>query len=829
MEISATVDRNPVVAGQRFGLTIEVKGSQDVAAPSLDNLGPFQAQYLGPTTRMSSVNGRVSSSISHRYSLVTDEVGEFKLGPFRVTVGGEAYQTNSVSLQVLARSKRASGASSAAGAGGELRLSVEPAKKILYVGERVSLVIKLWVGDVRVDDLQYPELEAEGFVIGDMPQPSQRDEVRNGRRYRVVEFAASLTALRTGRLPLGPVTMGLSVVENRRRGGDPFLGGFFGFSRRRPVELRAEPISLEVRPLPLAGRPATFSGAIGRFDFTLSAAPTELSAGDPITVRSEIRGVGNLSTLSPPRVPVGEGFRAYDPIVIEAESAPGRYVSEQVIIPRDPTITELPALSFGFFDPDAGSYRVITRGPIPLSVSAVPSDQRPQVLSAEPAAEPERALEDLGRDIVYIKDEPGGLLPRRGGLDGLAWFVVAALLPLCSFTALAFWLRRRDRLAADPRVRRFRRVGRETRRALAELARSGDPGDRAFYDRLTSVVNGYLCAKLDLPPGAVERQRVIERLSESAVPGELRGEIESLFDLLEAARYAPGSTAVDGHRAALEIAGRVVLRLERERGLAQRLGMAAVLLLLSAALALAAPVYADTAMTDLVGDPHTAFFQANTAYKEGRYRKAIDRYQDIADAGIKSGPLYFNLGNAYFKLGRCGHAILNYVRAERLIPRDPDLRANLAYAREFCGGEDHEEWWWQRLASSLARRATSFELAVVASVLWWMMWIVLAARLLLPGQRSLLARAATALALVFVVVASSLVYRLASFDLASLAVVTPAEGGSARYEPAQNGTEYFELKQGALVEITRERDGWLQIRRSDGRRGWVPEGLLGRV
>lgn len=57
------------------------------------------------------------------------------------------------------------------------------------------------------------------------------------------------------------------------------------------------------------------------------------------------------------------------------------------------------------------------------------------------------------------------------------------------------------------------------------------------------------------------------------------------------------------------------------------------------------------------------FFKANQAYKGGRFEEAIDGYGQLLDAGYRNGQLYYNLGNAHFRLNQVGRAILNYERA----------------------------------------------------------------------------------------------------------------------------------------------------------------------
>jgi len=74
------------------------------------------------------------------------------------------------------------------------------------------------------------------------------------------------------------------------------------------------------------------------------------------------------------------------------------------------------------------------------------------------------------------------------------------------------------------------------------------------------------------------------------------------------------------------------------------------------------------------------YFEANRAYKEDRYPEAIDGYLQLIGQGYVNGHLYYNLGNAYFRAGQIGRAILNYKRARLLIPRDADLNFNLHYA-----------------------------------------------------------------------------------------------------------------------------------------------------
>lgn len=82
-------------------------------------------------------------------------------------------------------------------------------------------------------------------------------------------------------------------------------------------------------------------------------------------------------------------------------------------------------------------------------------------------------------------------------------------------------------------------------------------------------------------------------------------------------------------------------------------------------------------------DADSLFSHANHNYENQDYSQALDGYLNLINQGYSSAPLYFNIGNCYFKEGKLGYAILYYLRAKRLNPNDDDINANLAFARQF--------------------------------------------------------------------------------------------------------------------------------------------------
>jgi hypothetical protein len=445
----------------------------------------------------------------------------------------------------------------------------------VYLHERVPLDVTLYVGAIRVADLQYPTLAADGVSVDKFPEPSQHQQVIDGETYQVVHFQTTVVPLRSGALTLGPANLQLNVLSRRRNSlfNDPFFQNFFQddpFStERRPMQLHSDPIVMTVLPLPEEGKPAGFSGAVGRFTLQVSAAPTEVTAGDPITLRMMLNGSGNVGEAEPPQLVNTNGFRTYETHPGKSESGgPGSTTIaksfEQVLIPNDAHVRAVPAVVFSYFDPQTRRYETARTDPIALVVRPPQNPARQEVFAAGTPGQHVAPEEKLGHDIVYIKDDPGGLSPRADHWYGSPFFWLWQPVPLLLFVAAVWYDRRRQRLSGDVRYARFSRAGRQAHRGLATAEKALANGESAaFYDAVSRTMQEYLSAKLDLPPGAIDADAVASR----GVPADSVQHIAEVFATCEQIRFAPSSSDGD-MRGVLALARQIVRRLERQRGLA---------------------------------------------------------------------------------------------------------------------------------------------------------------------------------------------------------------------------------------------------------------------
>jgi hypothetical protein len=559
VSVRATLDTQQAQVGQPVTLSIEVQGAQNVESPTLTGLEDFDAQYIGPSTQVSIINGQMRSSATHRYALTPRREGRFNLGPFTVKFDDQEYRTQPLQLNVGKAPPIPQAPAAGQGEGSQqVRLVATVPKTEVYLHEVLPLDVTLYVGNIQVADVQYPTVTAEGMSLDQFGRPRQFGQMIEGRRWDAVQFHTTIIPLQEGARSLGPVILRLNLVERGRQGGtfNDTLFNAFG-ARRRSAEVHAEPVQLTVLPLPQEGKPPSFSGAVGNFNMQVSASPTEVTAGDPITVKIVIRGEGNLADARPPAPISVEGFKAYDAQVTQPEGDALR-VFEQVLVPNEATVTSIPPVRFAYFDPAERTYKTIESAPIALAVRPAQPGQETRILAAE--GERRVTREELGRDIVYIKDDLGALRPRSspwyGGWLFLLWQPIPALL----FIAAIFYDRRRQRLTGDVRYARFTQARRNARRGLAlaeEALKHADPG--AFYDQLSRTVQSYLSDKLGLPPGAIYTATA----GDWGITHEIAQRLRHLFEACEQVRFAP--TSADGDmRGVLSAAEDIIKRLEKE-------------------------------------------------------------------------------------------------------------------------------------------------------------------------------------------------------------------------------------------------------------------------
>jgi tetratricopeptide (TPR) repeat protein len=211
-----------------------------------------------------------------------------------------------------------------------------------------------------------------------------------------------------------------------------------------------------------------------------------------------------------------------------------------------------------------------------------------------------------------------------------------------------------------------------------------------------------------------------------------------------------------------------------------------------------------------------SFDDANKLYYEGKFSEAANAYEKLAQTSPPSPALYFNLGNALFKGGQVGRAISAYHQAERFNPRDPDVRANLQFARNQTQGPTLTPQPWQR---SLAKLSLN-EWTLLASGSVWIWLLLIAARQWRPSWNRNLRGLVIGWSVVCAIFCGCLAVVFHEARSIQSAVVIAPEA-IARHGPLDESMNAFTLHDGAEVRVLDRKDDWLLVTTDPRRTGWL--------
>ena len=211
-----------------------------------------------------------------------------------------------------------------------------------------------------------------------------------------------------------------------------------------------------------------------------------------------------------------------------------------------------------------------------------------------------------------------------------------------------------------------------------------------------------------------------------------------------------------------------------------------------------------------------AFEAANRLYEENKFADAAAAYQKLAQTGEVSAALYFNLGNAWFKSGQIGRAVAAYRAAEQLAPRDPDIRANLQFARNQTSGPSLAPRPWLRWLP----RLTLNEWTLLAAAAFWVLLLLLIAMQWRPPWRPNLRGPALVLVCLTSLAAAGLGLTWHRTRSVRTAVVITHDM-AIRHGPLDESQTAFTVHDGAELLVLDQKDEWLKVTTDPARTGWV--------
>ena len=350
-QISATIDKNPVVVNESFILKITV--DDDVDTNALDTSALLKDFVVGRTSvnsQTSMVNFKTTRTTTWNTLLISKKAGDFTIPPLRI----EGIQSKAIQVKVLAEKDPRADQQK------DLFITSEVSTREVYVQQQLTLTVKLHFStELKRGSLTEPTLE--GASITQIGKDKEEDTIINGRRYRVIERTYAISPKNSGEFVLkSPVFSGEILLPSTRR------NNMFSFSETKPVSVIGDEIPLVVRPIP-----DTFQGTWLPSDLLAihqdwQPDVTTFKVGEPITRSITLTAAG----LSEEQLPILEmtvpkGLKVYpDQAQLHTGMTSGRLVSQKVrnfaIVASKAGEYQLPEINISWWNTVTNRYQIAT-------------------------------------------------------------------------------------------------------------------------------------------------------------------------------------------------------------------------------------------------------------------------------------------------------------------------------------------------------------------------------------------------------------------------------------------------------------------------------------
>lgn len=806
ISVTAQVEPQRIAPNQIAMYSLVIENAQIAGVPELSFPAPLTVVgQIRTSQSIQIINGATSIVTTLQWPITCEQEGSFTIPAQTVELGTQSYTTDPVAVEVKAGAQgmKPDGVADGQDNGlGEMEpiLQLTMKKTEFYQGEIVPIEATLYIPRterIQLRRLGLIEVEKSDLAVQRFPQQSDQSlETVGGIRYIALKFVSSVSALKPGKIKVGPAKMELVLDIASGGGRNNFPFGFMQMEQRKVV-VQAGAIPITVLAMPAEGKPASFSGAVGDFTISSSLNESTVTVGDPLAVDVMIEGQGNFDAIEAPKLSPSAGWKVYPPKRYNVDTGDPNTADlinrklgfNQIIVPEKVT-NEVPSFEFSFFSPATKKYVTLRSEPLPVTIrpSANPTVAAPVATgSSTPAASPANPAPeaDITDILMPIAATPRWAVASTPLLSDRRYLVVNAVL-LAVLVGFLVWT-----LIQRTSQRRTLSDKQRLRQLLAEVERS-NLNEKEFYRHAAAYVKAVAGNQPTAEALAVlERYETVNftpgRPVSESVPAEERARVLAILKQLKPTSITPPA-----------------------------LPTKAVMGLLLALMTVS-----------VMASPQEQYAALKQSLEKGDFATAEKTGLAMVAEGHVSADVFTLLGHASYKQGKPGIAAMWYERA-RLFPSSaPELSQNLRHIGEkiHCFVRDRNEWL-ERLGLALSRNA------------WVLLgtggaWLVLIGAGLLIVVRSSgvrwLALAAMPSGLLLLVLAGLGWQARPSFDdLHSLAFVVAPKALAHTAATKVSGT-VIPVPQGSVVQKIEERGQWAYVlipQPGEDLRGWLPSSEL---
>jgi len=220
------------------------------------------------------------------------------------------------------------------------------------------------------------------------------------------------------------------------------------------------------------------------------------------------------------------------------------------------------------------------------------------------------------------------------------------------------------------------------------------------------------------------------------------------------------------------------------------------------------------------------FQQGNEYFVQKQFDKAIESYRQLINSGYEGTSLFYNLGNAYYRSGKIGYAILYYEKALRLSPGDEDIKHNLALAnlKTIDKLESLPQFflfdWWEGLLALFSTSGWTIISYIFYILFIFSVGFYFYAKNVLQ-QKIVLISGLTGL--LFLIFSCSLLMIKLNRELNVKNGIVIENTVNVKLSPDPASNDAFIVHEGLKIRLEDEVDNWVKIRLEDGKVGWIQE------
>ncbi|MCU1277515.1 MAG: putative batD protein [bacterium] len=578
VRFEATVSSENITLDQQVELTVTLdrSGAQPFESYRAPTSSDFDLLHTGSNeqTQFSMVNGRTSVRVieQHVYVFRPKKRGTLKIAPAMVRIAGTDLKTRETVVHVGAPLKNAMSSVGKQQQGTQPGIGLPPPESLrgdedlfvdaavdktkVYVGQQVTASWHLYT---QSDILKYRPLaepKYEDFWSEDLFVPTSHlawdRSVVKGHEYEVaLLLKKALFPLKAGKLSITALEAEATTMQTA------FMAGA---SDAR----KSKALTVDVMPLPVDGRPPGFEAAnVGHYELSSSVDRTAVKAGEAVTWKVTVRGVGNIRNARLPKLEKLEGFRLYEPTTKEmiepGDEIHGQKVYTYLLLPQKGGALSVPAVELAYFDPTTAKYAVAKSQPIALTIEGDPT----KVESASPTSPTENLLGQQVRPIrnrAQVRSSVGDRLFR-----GRIAIVMLAVPPGAWLLVLiGDALRRRlERETAGSKRRRARRGARRRLRVAEYHIKAQRPS--AFFGECARVLNEHLEYRLGAKVEALTLGELRAHLTARGFDKETVEATVKELENCDFARFAPSASGPGEMRAAMRRVRALLGMIEKQK------------------------------------------------------------------------------------------------------------------------------------------------------------------------------------------------------------------------------------------------------------------------